>query len=126
MGQFRSDYQSPHTQRLADRIRQAPAAAKAQVTKPAPKLEAAVVPAEPKVRKAASEPSALSAPGRRGPDQDLKPRKARKVAAPVSDGPVKSSATRTARWRAKQDHEVLKRRNREAVQRWRARKQAGS
>ncbi len=48
MGQFRSTYVSPHTQRLADRIRPA-------TPKPAPKPEAAVpVERAPKARKKAS------------------------------------------------------------------------
>jgi hypothetical protein len=49
--------------------------------------------------------------------------KVRKVAA-VSDAKsaVSDGATRTARWRGKQDPEVLKQRNRDAVQRCRAKK----
>jgi hypothetical protein len=43
-------------------------------------------------------------------------------AAPVSDAvkPVTTGARRTARWRAKQDPAALKRKNREAAQRLRA------
>jgi hypothetical protein len=86
---------------IVHRHERAEATAKAQGTtpkptppvKPEPKVEPAVV---VKVRKVAAVSDAKSA---------------------VSDG-----ATRTARWRGKQDPEVLKQRNRDAVQRCRAKK----
>ena len=55
--------------------------------------------------------------------KDVGELKVRKVAA-VSDAKsaVSDGATRTARWRGKQDPEVLKQRNRDAVQRCRAKK----
>jgi hypothetical protein len=55
-----------------------------------------------------------------------KPRKAAAVSnAKPEVKPVSNGAARIARWRAKQDPEVRKQRNREAVQRSRARRKAG-
>jgi hypothetical protein len=104
MGKIESTYRSPFSQALADRvIHTAPATPKASSTEPAPKLETAAVP----VARAA---------------------KVRKVAASVSDAKaaVSDGATGTALWRGKQDREVLKQRNREAVRRSRAKRKVGS
>jgi len=98
MGMFRSDFKNPLSAVLTDRGHTAPTVAKPA---PVPKLEVALKP-----RKAAAVSNAM-------PDVSNN-------AKPVSDG-----AARIARWRAKQDPEVRKRQNREAVQRSRAKRKAG-
>jgi hypothetical protein len=91
-------YKSPHNASLVTRGHTAPAAAKTSSPEPT------AVPVErvTKARKAAAVSNAKS-------DAKL-----------VSNG-----AARIARWRAKQDPEVRKQQNREAVQRSRAKKKAG-
>ncbi len=98
MGQFRSTYVSPHAQSIAARIRVAPAAPKTSSPEPT------AVPME-RVTEA---------------------RKAVAVSNAKSDAkPVSNGAARIARWRSKQDPEIRKQQNREAVQRSRAKAKAG-
>ena len=99
MGTFQSPFKNPLSTKLSDQVHKAPVSAKAQAvaSEPVAKLEVA-----------------------------LKPRKAAAVSNAKPDAkPVSNGAARIARWRAKQDPEVRKQQNREAVQRSRAERKAG-
>jgi hypothetical protein len=61
------------------------------------------------------------------PKEKRRALKVRKPEATVSDArTVSDGATRTARWRSKQDPEALKQRNRDAVQRYRTKRKAAT
>jgi hypothetical protein len=98
MGTFRSTFKPQYSASLVDRAHTAPAAAKTSSPEPT------AVPVErvTEARKTAAVSNAKS------------------DAKPVSNG-----AARIARWRSKQDPEVRKQQNREAVQRSRAKAKAG-
>ena len=118
MGTFRSTYVSPNSTKLSDQA-QRPAATE---RRPAPKLEVAAMPVEPASALPKREVAVL-------PSEEARPRASVQAAA-VSNAqpdvkPVSNGAVRIARWRAKQDPEVRKQRNREAVQRSRAKAKAG-
>ena len=100
MGKFRSTFKPQYSAALADRAHTVSAAAKAQpaVAVPGPKLE-----------RVAAKPRTVMAVSNAQPD-----------VKPVSNG-----AARVARWRSKQDPEVRRQQNREAVQRHRAKKKVG-